>query len=76
MSLKILSLHAKHSRYFRDALVRANYTNLKKGIYADRLVTSKRRSTREWEEQLRRLIEDIPSIHYEGSAKTGEWKLD
>lgn len=124
-------LFAKHSRYFRDALVRANYTNLKKGIYADRdyldafmsdlingthhafssrqlhvyadkLVTGKRRSPQEWEEQIKRLIEenpsitraqmasalktsektierhlkDIPSIHYEGSAKTGEWKLD
>ena len=30
------NLFAKHSRYFRDALVRANYNNLKKGIFAER----------------------------------------
>ena len=125
------TLFEKYSRYFRDALVRANYTNLKKGIYVDRdyldafmsdlingahhtfssrqlhvyankLMPGKRRSPQEWEEHIRRLIEENPtitraqmaealhtsiktierqlkknpSIHYEGSAKTGEWKLD
>ena len=30
------SLFEHHSLYFRNALVRANYTNLKKGIYEDR----------------------------------------
>ena len=29
-------LFEKNSKYFRDALVRANYTNIKKGVYADR----------------------------------------
>lgn len=124
------SLFEKHSRYFRDALVRASYTHLKKGIYADRdflddfmsdLIVGthhsyssrrlhvyagqesvrKRLQPQDWEEQIRRLIQENPTItraqmaaslntsvktierqlkkisgiHYEGSAKTGEWKV-
>lgn len=30
------SIFEEHSRFFRDALVRANYTNVRKGIYEDR----------------------------------------
>ena len=30
------SIFEAHSRFFRDALVRANYTNIRKGIYEDR----------------------------------------
>ena len=125
------SLFEKHSRYFRDALVRANYNNLKKGIYADRdfldvfmndLINGgkhsfssrqlhvfagqenvrRRLQPQEWETLIRQLILDNPSIsraqmaaalntsmktierhlkkmpgiHYEGSAKAGEWKVD
>ena len=30
------SIFEAHSRFFRDALVRANYANIRKGIYEDR----------------------------------------
>lgn len=125
------ALFEQHSRYFRDALVRANYNNLKKGIYADRdyldsfmsdlimetqhsfrsrelhiyaqqPAVKKRLQPHEWEEQIRQLIKEnpritraqmaeamdvspktierklkeIPSVHYTGSSKSGEWVID
>ena len=125
------SLFENHARYFRDALVRANYTNLKKGIYEERdyldyfffdLMTGTRHSfssrqlhvyaqqpsvkkqlkPQEREEKILQLISEnpsitraemarrlntsvktierqlkkIPNIHYSGSARQGEWKVD
>lgn len=125
------SIFEKNSLYFRNALVRANYTNLKKGIYEEReyldefffdLMTGthhsfssrqlhvyaqqpavkKQLKPQEWEERIMRLITEnpsvtraqmasrlntsvktierqlkkIPSIHYSGSARKGEWTID
>lgn len=125
------SLFEHHSRYFRDALVRANYNNLKKGVYEERdyldiffsdliagthhtfssrqlhilaqqPAVKKRLQPHEWEEQIKLIIKENPSvsreemakrlntsvktierhlkqissIHYSGSAKTGEWKVE
>ena len=125
------ALFEHHSRYFRDALVRANYTNLKKGIYDDRTylddfffdlilgthhsfssrqlhvyarqaTVQRRLHAQDWEEKIRQLIADnphitraqmanqlstsvktierqlkkIPGIHYAGSARKGEWRMD
>ena len=125
------TIFEKNSRYFRDALVRANYTNLKKGIYEERgyldnfffdLMTDTHHSfssrqlhvyaqqetvkhhlqAQDWEKKIRQLIienpsitraqmasrlntsvktierqlKKIPSIHYSGSARKGEWRID
>ena len=125
------TLFENNSRYFRDALVRANYTNLKKGVYEERdyldyfffdLMTGTRHSfssrqlhvyaqqpavkkklkPQEREEKILQLISEnpsitraemarrlntsvktierqlkkIPNIHYSGSARQGEWKVD
>ena len=122
------SLFEQHSRYFRNALVRANYNHLKKGIYeerefldnfffdliagthhsfssrqlhvyADKSAVRKRLQPQEWEHRILQLIREnptitraqmasqlntsiktierqlkkIPFVHYEGSAKLGEW---
>jgi len=125
------TLFENHSRYFRDALVRANYTNLKKAVYEEKsflddffsdLINGKHHTfssrqlhiyaeqpavrTRlepdQWKDSILKLIEEKPSItrqemaqrlntsvktierqlkkipfvHYEGSARKGEWKVD
>lgn len=125
------SLFEHHSLYFRNALVRANYNNLKKGIYEERSflddfffdliigthhnfsnrllhvyaaqpMAAQRRQTKDLDEQILLMIKEAPSItraemasrlhtsvktierhlknlpgvHYVGSAKTGEWKVE
>lgn len=125
------SLFEQNSRYFRDALVRANYNNLKKGIYEERdyldlffsdlmtgthhtfssrelhvyaqlLAIKKHLPPQEWEQKILALISEnpsisraemaarlhtsvktverhlkqLPSVHYSGSARKGEWKVD
>lgn len=125
------SLFEDNSRYFRDALVRANYTNIKKGIYEQRdylddfffdLISGthhtfssrqlhvyaqqppvrKHLQAQDWEEKIRQLIAENPaitraqmaarlntsvktierqlkkinSIHYSGSSRKGEWKME
>ena len=125
------SLFENNSRYFRDALVRANYTNLKKKvyenrdflddfffdliagshhefrsrelhIYANQHQVQERLKPQEWKDKIVELIsgnptitraemasqlqtsvktierqlKKIPSIHYRGSAKKGEWVVE
>ena len=66
------SVFEKNSRFFRDALVRANYTNIKKKVYADN-------------DPLERFFSNLllgtdyelksPHIRYVGPAKTGHWEI-
>ena len=125
------SLFEQNSLYFRNALVRANYNNIKRKIYEDRsfiddfffdLITGTRHKLssrhlhiyagfpavkkhlhpQEWRDKILKLISEnpaitraemasllntsvktierqlkkIPSIHYCGSARKGEWQID
>ncbi len=78
------SIFESHSRFFRDALVRANYANIRKGIYEDRdpldaffsdLMLGTSATLGVSVKTVERHLKNLP-IHFSGPAKTGEWVVE